>query len=120
MNYVKRRPKVSSGIERAPQREFPGHRQWVRGHNCYVPGCPSRAIEAAHVQDSDEVPPEERGGMALKAHDKWTFPCCHAHHLEAHAYGHDVFDKTHGVDRVKVALQMQKLSPHRFKWRTPT
>lgn len=119
MNYVKRRPKVSSGIERAPQREFPGHRAWVRGHACRVPGCENRKIEAAHVQDSPEVPVEDRGGTALKAHDKWVVPECSDHHHESHTIGHNAFDKKYGINRVQDARQLQAKSPHRFKWLNP-
>lgn len=116
MMFPKRRERQRSGIERAPQREFPGHRAWVRGHDCYVTGCLSRQIEAAHVQDDDRVPVEDRGGMGIKPSDLWIFPCCHDHHREAHTIGHAEFDRRHGVDRVEVALRLQHTSPHRFKW----
>lgn len=118
MIYPKRRKSVSSGIERGPEREFPGHRQWVRGHNCRVPGCENRRIQAAHVQDAPDVPEEERGGMGMKAHDKWTVPECDEHHAESHKIGHNSFDKKHGIDRVQMARQLQARSPHRFKWLT--
>lgn len=119
MIYPKRRPRVLSGIERGPQREFPGHRAWVRGHACRVPGCENRKIEAAHVQGSLEVPKDERGGMALKAHDKWTVPECDTHHAESHKIGHNAFDKKYRIDRVQTARQLQARSPHRFRWLTP-
>lgn len=119
MIYPKRRERARSGIERAPQREFPGHRAWVRGHNCSVPDCASRQIETAHVQASPEVPKDERSAGAIKAHDKWTYPLCFDHHGEAHRLGHERFDKRYGINRVEIARRLQALSPHRFKWLTP-
>lgn len=119
MMFPKRRERVRSGIERAPQREFPGHRAWVRGHACSVAGCESRQIEAAHVQASPEVPVSERSAGKIKAHDKWTYPLCHDHHREAHDIGHERFDKRHVINRVEIARRLQSVSPHRFKWLTP-
>lgn len=110
-----RRKPPRSGIERAEPRECAAHRKWVRGHACSVPGCERRDIECAHVQASPAVPYAERGGLRVKAHDKWTYPLCADHHRESHDMGHDTFDRRYGIDRAKIAAALFARSPHRHK-----
>ena len=114
----KRREPMSSGILRGPHREFPAHRQWVRGHDCSVPGCTNRDIEAAHYDGP--VPMEDMGGTGLKRHDKWVFPLCRSHHTMGpdsyHFLGSDQFDARHKISTRDIAMHMQRTSPHRVKW----
>lgn len=72
-------------------------------------------IQAAHVQNDDRVPYDERGGTSIKAGDNWTYPQCDAHHKQSHR-GHAAFDELYGIDRVEIAADLWKISPHRFKW----
>lgn len=110
-----RRKPMRSGIARGPRRTFHQHRQWVRGHVCAVPGCQEREIEAAHYDGP--VPYEERGGKALKDHDKWTLPLCRwIHHPEYHSLGWARFDQKHGINTRKIAEELARRSPHRWRW----
>lgn len=113
-HFPARRKPVRSGIERAPEREFPAHRQWVRGHDCVVPGCADRQIEAAHFDGP--VPVEDMGGIGMKRHDRWCLPACASHHREIHAQGWRAFERRYGVDLRKIAEGLARLSPHRHKW----
>lgn len=111
----RRKPRLRSGIERAPQREFPQHRQWVRQTRaCIVEGCEDRMIEAAHFDGP--VPVEDMGGKGLKRHDRWVFPCCHLHHREMHNGGWQAFEAKYGVNLKAAAEALAKASPHRWRW----
>ena len=111
-----RRKPARSGIERTEAvRECPAHRAWIRGFGCSVPNCQGGPIECAHVQGSPVVPYEDRGGVGIKASDKWTYPLCADHHRESHDIGHDTFDRRHGIDRAKIAAALFQRSPHRHK-----
>lgn len=112
---IKRRKAPRHGINKGPQREFHGHTKWVRGHECLINNDECRGnIDAAHFDGP--VPNEDRGGMALKDHDKWTFPLCRFHHIFDYHNGWQTFEKKHGVDTKKAAEEMAGRSPHRFKW----
>lgn len=110
-----KKPKQRMGVKE-PRPEFPQHKAWVRGHTCCVPGCCEGPIEAAHVQDDDRVPYEDRGWMQGRPHDKWTYSLCTLHHRESHTIGHDRFDRKYGIDRFLLALEFQRQSPHRHRW----
>lgn len=122
MTLLQRRPRVRSGIQRAPQREFPAHRAWLRQHfQCAIAGkmghiCQGR-IEAAHYDGP--VPNEERGGKGLKRHDKWCWPACTEAHRLYHTMGWARFDSYFGADTKKIAEECVRRSPHRLKWEKP-
>lgn len=101
-----RRPKPTSGILRAPPREWPRHRKFVRSHCCAVPGCDQGPIECAHVRA-----PGTAGGTGIKPADWWTISLCHEHHAEQHQIGHQAFDRRHGIDSVKLAREFAAASP---------
>ena len=90
---IRRRPKVRSGIERAPKREWPKHRQWVRGHECLVSGCMNRDIEAAHVRTGGTG-----GGTGIKPSDWWCVPLCSEHHKLQHSVGEREFERMYQID----------------------
>ena len=115
MTALTRRKPPRSGIKRSPQREFPGHRAWVRGFNCIVANgeCKGK-IEAAHYDGP--MPVVDRGGIGLKDHDKWCLPMCTLHHGIYHR-GWKSFEAKYGVDTRKAAEDLARRSPHRFKWR---
>jgi hypothetical protein len=68
MTLIRRKAPVRSGIRRGPQREFPSHRQWIRGRECAFArfgDCPG-PIECAHY-DGPDIPT----GASLES---WTDP----------------------------------------------
>lgn len=100
-----RKPKIRSGIERAPRREWPRHRAFVRSHGCCVPGCPNLDIECAHVRVGGNA------GTGIKPADWQCLSLCSAHHREQHQLGHAAFDRRHGIDSVKLAAEFARVSP---------
>jgi hypothetical protein len=98
-----------------------GHLQFVRGFVCSVFGssvspCGGK-VEAAHVQDDQRVPYEERGSLSDKPGDNWTYPLCHDHHQRSHNTGHAQFDRDHDIDRVKIAERLWKMDAKaRVRW----
>jgi hypothetical protein len=97
-------------------REYPGHRAWVRGHGCCVPGCQpdpadplTQSIEAAHVRRNTD------GGTSLKPHDKWCISLCAKHHREQHQ-ADLTFEARYGIDMRALAVEFASRSPHRRKW----
>lgn len=117
--FPKRRERVRSGIERAPQRVFAGHQKFVRGHACSVPGCQGGPIVFAHVRDSIHTPAHEKGGTALKPHDKWGISFCDPHHQEQGNIGEPAMERKYGIDMGKIAMWFAARSPHRFRWLSP-
>ena len=110
---IRRKPKAP-GIQRGPQRDYPGHRAWVRTRACVVGGCSNRDIEAAHYDGA--VPHEDMSGTGLKKHDRWVLPLCVRHHRDVHAWGLAKFEKVFGVDLKRAAEECARISPHRFRW----
>jgi hypothetical protein len=101
----KRQPQ-RSGIERAPKREWPRHRKFVRSHECCVKnGMCCGPIEAAHVRVGTD------GGISQKPSDWWLVSLCHSHHAQQHVIGEASFEKTHGIDMKKLAAEFAKASP---------
>lgn len=80
--------------------DVPQYRAFVRRHACVVPGCDARQIEAAHRRAG--VPEDERGGVGMKPHDKWCYPCCHDHHAEQHRIGEETFAAKYKIDTLKL------------------
>lgn len=91
-----------SGIERAPQREWPRHRKFVRSHACCVPDCIQGPIDFAHVKSRGAGGGDETG-VSL----------CREHHTEQHAIGIDTFQHRHGIDLLAIAEVFVKASPDR-------
>lgn len=109
----KKKPKPHVGLH-ALRREFHGHRAWVRGHCCCVPGCDGSPIEFAHARMG--VPPSEAGGTGLKPHDKWGLSLCKAHHAEQHAIGEQSFSEKYHISLIGLAKDFARQSPHRWRW----
>jgi hypothetical protein len=100
-----KRQKVRSGIARAPQREWPRHRRFVRSHACCVPNCPGGPIEFAHIRLG------AHSGMSQRPHDWHGISLCAAHHRDAHQHGEETFAKAHKLDLQKLAAEFARLSP---------
>ena len=101
-------------IDRKSHREevgkrCPAHRNFVRSHNCCVPGCAARPIEVAHVRVGTG------GGIAMKPADRWCLSLCRDHHSEQHRIGEVSFQKRYGIDMKALAGEFVKASPHRKK-----
>jgi hypothetical protein len=100
----KKRERIRSGIERAPPREWPRHRKFVRSRGCCVPQCLAMTVEFAHVRH------ETDGGTAVKPSDWWGVSLCHAHHAEQHYIGEPAFEKFYGINLKALALEFARKS----------
>lgn len=116
MNYPKRY-KRRAGTKKHEPRDYPRHRQYVRGFGCMVPRCKEKADDADHISGDDRIPYSERKYMNGKAHDKWTVPLCRFHHIfDRHTQGIETFQRKHGIDFYEFALVLQRKSPAREQW----
>lgn len=101
MTLPPKRQKPRSGIQRAPKREWPRHRRFVRSRICCVPNCDIGAvIDFAHVKT--------RGAGG---HDCYGVSLCRIHHAEQHAIGVDTFQRKYGIDLWALAAEFTRLSP---------
>lgn len=100
-----------------PRREqrirCPGHLKFVRSHECVVPGCHRRPIEAAHVRTGTVC------GVGLKPDDSWVVSMCRDHHAEQHRIGETSFEAKYSIDLKALARAFVKESPHRKKLEQP-
>lgn len=101
-------------IDRKSHREnvgkrCPGHRNFVRSHECVVPGCNRRPIEVAHVRRGTG------GGIGVKPSDRWCVSLCggvEGHHPEQHRIGEESFERKYGLDLKALADEFARKSPH--------
>jgi len=108
-----RRIDKKSHRENAGKRS-PGHCNFVRSHECCVPGCDRRPIEVAHVRRGTG------GGLGVKPSDKWTISLCgglEGHHAEQHRIGEASFEAKYKIDMKALAEAFAKASPHAPKLR---
>ncbi len=110
MILPKKRQPQRSGIERAPKREWPRHRKWLRSHECVctlwnkLANCEGR-IEVSHIRTA------ANSGTGLKPHDSSAVPMCHLHHFVYHNAGHAEFEKVYGLDLANLAAEFTQRSP---------
>ena len=95
----------------AVQRRSEAHKQWVRGHECVVPGCALRGCEAAHVRLGTGAE-QDGGGLGMKPADRWVIPLCTVHHRQQHRIGERTFAKWYGIDMKAIAEDLARRSPH--------
>lgn len=100
-----RRLDQKSHRENAGKRS-PGHCNFVRSHECSVPGCGGRPIEVAHVRTGTG------GGMAVKPSDRWVISLCRDHHSEQHRIGERSFETAAGINMKALAEEFARQSPH--------
>lgn len=98
-------------IDRKSHREnagkrSPGHCNFVRSHECSVPGCTLRPIEVMHVRRGTG------GGLGVKPSDRWVISGCRDHHSEQHRIGEASFERKYGIDMKALAEEFAKNSPH--------
>ena len=97
------------GPAREPKvkRRSPSHCNFVRDHDCCVPGCKRRPIEVAHVRIGGNA------GIGQKPSDRWTISLCADCHREQHTIGEKSFEQKHGIDMKALAEEFARKSP---KW----
>lgn len=114
MTFLKRRKPEPMNVREAPQIRCPSHLAWVRGFQCSVIDKRSAhecfgKIEAAHVRTGTD------GGMGVKPSDCFVIPLCSAAHREQHQVGEAEFERIYGISMRRIADQLWRKSPHRFK-----
>lgn len=99
-------------IPKEPKREkrwrSPAHLSFVRSHECCVPGCDRRPIEAAHVRIGGQ------GGMGFKPPDWCAISLCggpEGHHSEQHRIGERSFQEKYAINMQGLADEFAKVSP---------
>jgi hypothetical protein len=107
MMLPKKRVRERSGIERAPKREWPRHRKFVRSHGCCVPGCQDYPIEFHHLRSA------ANSGVSQKPHDAFGVSLCAAHHVEYHQRGGESFERKYSIDLAMLAAEFVRRSPDR-------
>lgn len=100
-----KRERARSGIERAPPREWPRHRKFVRSHGCCVAGCQRTDIEFAHVRSAANA------GTGYKPHDAFAISLCREHHRYQHQIGQRAFEREFGLDMMALAQAFMRRSP---------
>lgn len=88
------------------KRRSPAHCNFVRDHDCCVPGCTARPIEVAHVRRNGS------GAMSQKPSDRYTVSLCRDHHAESHR-GERTFEERYGIDLWALAAEFVRRSPKR-------
>jgi len=99
----------NSGKQNAGKR-WPQHLQFVRGFKCVADGSACNGkIEAAHVDFAGGK------GIGMKVDDRFTIPACTFHHSLQHSNGWPWFQRVYGVDALKVAADLARISPSLIK-----
>ena len=99
------RKRARSGIKRSPERHWPIHEEWVRGHRCIVPGCRRSPCQFCHVRSAANA------GTGLKPHASFGVPMCDLHHREQHRIGQPGFESKHHIDLFRTAAMYFRQSP---------
>lgn len=106
-------PKLAHDIVKPkPRLRSTAHRDWVRKHQCCVPGCLQMSIEVAHINRA------AHRGVGQKASDGFTISLCREHHAESHR-GEKTFEQAHGLDLMALAKAFSRASPHKGKLDDP-
>jgi hypothetical protein len=97
-----RKKPARSGIRRAPERSFPRHQKFVRGHCCCIAGTGHICrgpIVFAHVRTGTD------GGTGLKSNDVWGISLCADAHEEQHRIGEPAFERKYRIDMKALARE---------------
>lgn len=84
------------------------HCNFVRSHECIVPGCERRPIEVAHIRNGSDA------GTGRKPSDFFTVSMCggpEGHHAEQHRIGETSFARKYAIDLHKLADEFAAASP---------
>lgn len=88
-------------------RSVPKHLAWIRTLPCVIRDADCEGnIEAAHVRAGTD------GGMGLKPSDKHSVPLCSWHHFTQHVTGELRFWADYGIDPVRLAERLWRVSGH--------
>lgn len=99
--------RIPKAPKRASRWRSQAHCNFVRSHECSVPGCHARPIEVAHVRNGSGA------GISQKPDDWNTVSLCRDHHAEQHRVGEVSFASAHGIDLHEMASAFAKASPKR-------
>lgn len=99
-------PRIKKEPKRTARWKSTSHCNFVRSHQCCVPGCDRRPIEVAHLRNGTDA------GMGRKASDFFAISLCSYHHrADQHINGEDTFAKVHGIDLHALARAFAEASP---------
>ena len=87
----------------------PAHLNFVRSHQCCVPGCVGRPIEVAHLRIGSGA------GMGQKPHDWNTWSACRFHHGQQHNIGEKSFAAMYQIDLHALAQAFAEASPKKWE-----
>lgn len=108
----RKREKLRSGIERAPRREWPRHRKWLRSHECICTLARlSTSILCAGQIEVSHIRTAANAGTGIKPHDAFAVPMCMQHHRRYHEMGHRSFEASYRLDLGKLAAEFTAKSP---------
>ena len=107
--------RIPKPTKRASRWRSQAHCDFVRSHECVVPGCTRRPIEVAHVRQGSGA------GMGQKPDDWLTVSMCgkniegEGHHAESHRIGDQSFQKKYGLDLHRLAEEFAAQSPRKMQ-----
>lgn len=100
-------PRIPKKPKRESRWRSPAHANFVRSHQCIVPGCDRRPIEFMHIRLGAHC------GIAQKPDDWRGVSGCQHHHSEAHTIGEASFQRKYGVHFETLISAFIKASPKR-------
>lgn len=100
-------PRIPKPKKRASRWRSQAHCNYVRAHQCCVPGCVERPIEVAHVRNGSGA------GIGQKPDDFRCVSLCRSHHAEQHREGELTFWRTRGIQVDDLIAEFNRASPKR-------
>lgn len=97
--------RIPKSPKRSTRWRSQAHCDFVRSHECVVPGCNQRPIEVAHIRLGSHA------GMSQKPHDYSTVSMCRDHHAESHRIGERTFQDRYKLDLHELADEFSSASP---------
>jgi hypothetical protein len=91
-----------------PRIEDKPHLQFIRGLRCCI--CQHPGVDACHIRFSDASVAKFNAGVGAKPDDLWTVPMCRKHHDEQHSMNEREFYVRHGIDPLRLALALHRVS----------
>ena len=98
-------PRIAKKPKRDSRWRSTAHCNFVRSHECCVPGCTARPIEVVHVRKGSDA------GMGRKPSDWFTISLCRDHHAEQHSLGESSFEMKHRIRMMSLAAEFAAASP---------
>jgi hypothetical protein len=107
MKLPPKRERARSNIPRAPKREWPRHRAFLRRHQCVVGrvDCDNSRIEVAHIRSA------ANSGTGIKPADWDAIPLCWSCHKLQHLIGQREFEKQFHINLTELAKEFARQSP---------